>query len=268
MIAPLDVHRIAVRSSLIHHSEQLCFRGAVVGTERGAIQRGASVQRMNYEQPDRQQTALARARYDRVAPVYDLMNLCGELVQRRWRAWLWQQAPQQGRILEVGIGTGRNMPLHPPAADVTGIDLSPRMLARAARRKHKLGAKTNLVLGDVQALELPDNVIDAVVASFVFCSVPDPVLGLREVRRVLRPGARVYLLEHMRAAHPYAGRLMDLLNPLVVNSLGFNINRRTLENITRADLVIEQVRDVGLRGIFKIIVARAPETKATFRVAA
>jgi phosphatidylethanolamine/phosphatidyl-N-methylethanolamine N-methyltransferase len=209
-----------------------------------------------------------RARYDRVAPVYDLMNVCSEYVQRRWRELLWRHAPQQGRILEVGIGTGKNIPWHPCEAEVIGIDLSPRMLARAQRRKETLGARTELVLGDAQALDLPDDSVDATVATFVFCSVPDPVLGFREVRRVLRPGGRVYLLEHMRAANAFLGRLMDIINPLVVALLGFNINRRTLENIERAGLEIEQVQDVGLGGIFKFIVARTPEQPANRRATA
>ena len=212
----------------------------------------------NHQRPDLQQTALTRSRYDRVAPVYDLMNLCSEFIFHRWRQWLWQQAPRRGRILEIGIGTGKNIPFHPRDAEVIGVDLSPKMLARAEQRKRKLGANTELVVGDAQALDLPDDSIDAAVATFVFCSVPDAVLGLRELRRVLRPGGRVYLLEHMRATNERLGRLMDLINPLVVRTLGFNINRRTLENLERAGWEIEATRDVGLGGIFKIIVAHRP----------
>lgn len=207
--------------------------------------------------PDPQQTTLTRARYDRIAPVYDLMNVCSEFVYRRWRAWLWRQVPASGRVLEVGIGTGKNMPFYPPAAQVIGVDLSPKMLAHAQRRKQQLQSQAELVLGDAQALDLPEASVDAAVATFVFCSVPDPVLSFHELRRVLRPGGRVYLLEHMRSAKEWLGRLMDLINPLVVKTLGFNINRRTLENITRAGLDIERAQDVGLGGIFKIIVARS-----------
>jgi len=211
----------------------------------------------NRDRPDPKQTALARARYDRVAPLYDLMNLCSEFVYRRWREWLWQQAPSRGRILEVGVGTGRNIPYHLRDTQVIGIDLSPKMLARARRRKQKLKAHTELALGDAQALDLPDASVDAAFATFVFCSVPDPVLGFRELRRVVRPGGRVYLLEHVRSANEFLGWLMDLINPLVVATMGFNINRRTLENIEKAGLEVEQTQNVGLGGIFKIIVARS-----------
>jgi len=212
----------------------------------------------NHERPDPKQTALTRSRYDRVAPFYDLMTLCNDFLYRHWRKWLWQQMPNHGRIVEVGIGTGKSIPFHPRDAEVVGIDLSPKMLARAQKVKRKLGAHTKLVLDDVQALDLPDESVDATVATFVFCSVPDPVLGFGELRRVLRPGGRVYLLEHMRAANEFIGRLMDFINPLVVTTLGFNINRRTLENIERAGLHIDWTRDVGLGGILKIIVARSP----------
>lgn len=207
--------------------------------------------------PDPKQTALTRARYDRIAPIYDLMNLCSEFVYRRWREWLWQHAPSQGNILEVGVGTGKNIPFYPREAQVIGLDLSPEMLARAQRRKQELQSQAKLILGDAQALDLPAASIDAAFATFVFCSVPNPVLGLRELRRVVRPGGRVYLLEHMRAANEWLGRLMDWVNPLVAGALGFNINRRTLENITRAGLEIEAMQDVGLGGIFKIIIVRS-----------
>lgn len=209
----------------------------------------------NHSQPDPRQTALARARYDRVAPFYDLMNLCSEFAYRRWREWLWRQVPSQGRILEVGVGTGKNIPFHPRNAQVVGVDLSPKMLERARKVKRKLRARTELTLGDAQVLDLPDASVDAAVATFVFCSVPDAVQGFRELRRVLHPGGRVYLLEHMRSANEFLGRLMDVVNPLVVTTMGFNINRRTLENIEKAGLAIERVEDVGLGDIFKIIVA-------------
>src|SRR5713226_4100588 len=126
--------------------------------------------------PDAKQTALTRARYDRIAPVYDLMNLCADFAYRRWREWLWGQVPRQGRILEVGVGTGKNIPFHPREAQVIGIDISPRMLAGAQRRKKKIRASTELRLGDAQALDLPADSVDAAVATFVFCSAPNPVL--------------------------------------------------------------------------------------------
>ena len=94
------------------------------------------------------------------------------------------------------------------------------------------------------------------VSTFVFCSVPDPVLGLKELRRVLLPEGRAYFLEHMRAEHPWLGRVMDGLNPLVVRMMGANINRRTLDNLRLAGFTLEEVTDLSSWGIFRRIVAR------------
>jgi len=117
----------------------------------------------------------------------------------------------------------------------------------------------SLDLGDVQALPHPDDTFDVAAATFVFCSVPDPVLGFRELRRVVRPGGAVVLMEHVRSDNPAIGRVMDLLNPLVVRVMGANINRQTVTNIGKAGLLLERVEDLGAGGIFKLVLARVPE---------
>lgn len=200
-------------------------------------------------------TARTQARYQRIAPFYDRMEGLAERRYHPWRRRLWSLV-QGPAVLEIGVGTGKNLSYYPPNLTMTAIDLTPGMLERARRRAASLGVNATLQIGDAQQLDFPDATFDDVVATFVFCSVPDPVLGLREAARVLKPGGRLLLLEHMRAATPLAGALMDLLNPVVVRMMGANINRRTVENVQRSGLHVEQVEDLGLGGIFKLIVAR------------
>lgn len=182
---------------------------------------------------DSQHTDRIRRRYNRMAPLLDLMGMLEERGHMaRWRRALWSEA--KGDVLEVGVGTGRNLPLYPPHCRVTAIDFSPRLIERARRRASELGLNVDLRLMDVQDLSFPDATFDTVVSTCVFCSVPDPVLGLRELRRVIRPQGRLLMLEHVRSAHWLLGPLMDWLNPVTVGLMGVNINRNTVGNLARA----------------------------------
>lgn len=201
------------------------------------------------------QTAVTKSRYDRIAPFYDLMEWFTERAAfREWRRLLWSRVPA-GRVLEVGVGTGKNMPFYPSGARITAVDLSKRMLQRAETRAREMGLDVELQQMDAQHLTFPDDTFDAAVTTFVFCSVPDPVRGLRELARVVRPDGDIWLLEHVRVDRPLVGPLMDLLNPVVVRIVGANINRQTIENVRRAGLEIVDVEN--LRGdLVKLIHAK------------
>ncbi|RME98776.1 MAG: methyltransferase domain-containing protein [Chloroflexi bacterium] len=202
------------------------------------------------------ETAATKKRYNRIAPLYDAMEWFTERAAfQGWRKALWARVPGQ-RVLEVGVGTGKNFDYHPVQAHMTGIDLSNKMLARARKKAEQTGRSIDLREMDVQQLEFADNSFDAAAATFVFCSVPDPVLGLRELARVVKPEGRILLLEHVRLDQmPIAGTVMDVLDPLVVRVMGAHINRRTVETVQRAGLTLDRVEDMSSTGLVKLITA-------------
>ena len=203
-----------------------------------------------------QDTRKTRHRYDRNAPAYDMMEHVMETrAFQRWRERLWSMV--EGRkILEVGVGTGKNMPFYPAGAEVTAIDLSPRMLDRARIRAREVGCSADVCEMDVQELACPDGSFDSVVSTFVFCSVPDPIAGMREIGRVLRPGGRLYMLEHVLSQKPVLRQLMSMVNPLTVRMTGVNINRETRRNLEVAGFEISTAEALW-SDIFWLLVAEA-----------
>lgn len=200
-------------------------------------------------------TELTRRRYDRAAVFYDYAEGLMELGFARWRRDLWARV-RPGRTLELGVGTGRSLRYYPAAADVTAIDFSPRMLARARRRAARLGVVVDLRNADVQALPFPDASFDTVIATCLFCSVPDPVQGLREAYRVLKPGGQLLLVEHVLSLRPLLGRVMRWLDPLVVRLWGAHIGRDTVANVRRGGFAELEVQDLALDIVKRIVAAR------------
>jgi ubiquinone/menaquinone biosynthesis C-methylase UbiE len=193
-------------------------------------------------------TEVIRRRYDRTSIFYDWMD---RMISPELRKKALAQA--SGKVLELGVGTGNNFPYYPPGCEVTAIDFSPGMLARARKKLHLARAPIKLLEMDAQAMDFPDNTFDTVVATCVFCSVPDPVKGLAEVKRVCKPNGKIILLEHVRSESPVIGWLMDVLNPISLHLIGSNINRRTVQNVISAGIQLQKVED--LRGkIVKLIV--------------
>lgn len=206
-------------------------------------------------QPDNYQTTLTRDRYQRISQIYDLMEILQERRYLPWRERMWAlvRGPE---VLEVGVGTGKNFAFYPKEVRVTGVDLTPGMLDRARKRAVILKRNVTLLLGDTQNLNFPDSSFDSVVATFVFCSVSDPMLGLRELGRVVKPDGQIFLMEHVRSGKQVVGEMMEILNPVVVRVTGANINRRTVENVYRSGLMIDRVNNLGMGDIFKLIIAR------------
>jgi len=200
-------------------------------------------------------TELTKKRYNRIATIYDFMEGIVESSRyARWRELLWSKVEGE-KILEVGVGTGKNFPFYPQSLQITAIDLSEKTLAKAREKAQSQHVKVALRLMDIQKLEFPDETFDSVVSKFVFCSVPDPVQGLKEVKRVCKTGGKVILLEHVLSANRILATIMNLVNPLVVRMMGANINRTTVQNVLISGLTVEKVTDLAT-GIFKLIEAR------------
>jgi ubiquinone/menaquinone biosynthesis C-methylase UbiE len=202
------------------------------------------------------ETDKTRRRYDRIAPVYDLMEgLAEHRVMGAGRRRLWSLV-EGARILEVGVGTGRNIPFYPPGSDVVAIDLSPAMLVRSRKVAEDLGSGVDLRLMDVEHLDFADRSFDAVVTSCVFCSVPHPVAGFAEIGRVLRTAGHGYFLEHVLSRTAVLRPAMRAANPLVVRMMGANIDKRTRDNLEGAGLAIESETDLWL-DVVKLFIVRA-----------
>ncbi len=204
-------------------------------------------------------TEHTRNRYQLISPLYNLMEWPVEqLWYKKWRQKLWQQI-HGPRVLEIGVGTGKNIPYYPSEIQLTGIDLSPGMLKRAKRLlTEKQKDHITLKEMDAQDMDFPDNHFDDVVATFVFCSVPDPVCGLKEALRVTKPGGKLHLLEHMKPDRSYLASLMEKLDAPIHYLSGVHIARQTVANVEKAGWEIDQVQDLTVKGIFKKIEAAKP----------
>jgi ubiquinone/menaquinone biosynthesis C-methylase UbiE len=166
--------------------------------------------------------------YDPLCALYEKLGLA------RWRRWLVEGV--RGRTLDLGCGTGRNLPLLPPGVSVIGLDPAPDALRRARRR----APAVPLVRGSAEALPFRDGTFDTVVSGLVFCSVSDVRRGLGEVARVLRPGGTLRMLEHVRSTRPWKARFQDLLQPAWTRLAGgCHPNRETERAVEAAGFVIE-----------------------------
>jgi ubiquinone/menaquinone biosynthesis C-methylase UbiE len=181
------------------------------------------------------------ARYERIAPLYDLMDLPFE--RRRYRGLrplLFRDLG--GRLLDAGIGTGRNCAYYPPGAEVSGIDTSPAMLARARRRCPTIAETGHLFLMDVTSLQFPNGSFDAAVASFLFCVLPDDqqVPALRELGRVVKPGGFIRLLEYVRPKGRFRRAVSRVWQPWIAWAYGASFDRQTEKHAATAGLEIAE----------------------------
>ena len=186
---------------------------------------------------------LTKKRYDRIAPVYDIFETGMELFWSRWRPRLFAMLGP-GKVLEVGVGTGKNLAFYGPEHQVVGIDLSEKMLAVARQKAGRENLSVVLECGDVQSLDFEDASFDFVCCTCVFCSVPDPVLGLGELKRVLKPEGSLLMLEHVISRKRWIAALMKVFDWIPFHVWGAHINRDTIVNLEKAGFHI--VREENL----------------------
>ena len=153
--------------------------------------------------------------YDRIAPLYDLLDAPYEFTWRgRLRARMFEGL--RGRILDAGVGTGRNIPHYPKDGELVGIDASAGMLEQARRRAGRLGSRVELRQADIMRMDFPDASFDAIVSTFVFCVLDDDqqLPALRELRRVCKPGGTIRLLDYTLSTRPLTKVLMRSLEQM------------------------------------------------------
>ncbi len=188
--------------------------------------------------------------------LYDgLMSLVEPFGMGRWRRRLI--ADTRGRVLEVGCGTGRNLPLYADGVDVVGSDLRLDLLLRARQR----APATVLVAASAEALPFRSRSFASVVSSLVFCSVPRPLVGLREIARVLESGGTLAMMEHVRHTRPFGAWSQDRLQPVWTwLSGGCHINRDTERSVVEAGFTIDPTRRRA-RGTLRLLWARVGEDR-------
>jgi ubiquinone/menaquinone biosynthesis C-methylase UbiE len=147
-----------------------------------------------------------------------------------------------GRVLEVAVGTGKNLPYYPPRCQLIAVDLSREMLNVARKRAAKLSMHVSFVVADAEALPFRDNRFETVVSSLSTCTFPNPVAALEGMARVCRPEGQVLLLEHGRSARQWLGRWQDRHADQFAKPLGCHWNREPLDMVRKAGLKASNAR--------------------------
>jgi ubiquinone/menaquinone biosynthesis C-methylase UbiE len=166
----------------------------------------------------------------------------------------------RGRTLELAIGTGLNLPFYPDGVRLTAVDLSPAMLAVAERRARALGVDAELLVGDAHALGFPDDRFDTVVSTLFFSSVPDPRRAAAEVLRVLKPGGRLLLLDHVRSPILAVRLLERLLDPPLRRFAGCDLMRDPLDYLGAVGFAVESCRRSRLGVILEVVARKGADS--------
>ncbi len=200
---------------------------------------------------------ITRKKWDSAAATFDLMGGLGP--EKRWRQYKERLfSHMDGKILFLAVGTGLDISCFPEGKEIIGIDISPKMLEKAAPRVAGYSGQMTVHRMDVHEMDFADASFDQVYTSCTFCSVPDPVKGLSALRRVLKPGGALRMFEHTGSKYFPFRQMLNFVSPLC-RSLGPELNRDTVANVRAAGFEINKVTNVFL-DVVKTIEATAPAT--------
>lgn len=200
-----------------------------------------------------------RGLWDKYAPRYDRdMGLFERLQFRGGREWVCSRAA--GEVLEVAVGTGRNLACYPNGVRLTGIDFSSAMLEIARRRAAEVGREVTLREADAQALPFPDAAFDTVVCTLGLCGFPDERAAIAEMHRVLRPGGTLLLLDHIGSHHKLIWLGQRLLEKLTVPMLGDYQTRRPLPLVEQAGFVVQRRERLKAGTVERLAAIKPAET--------
>jgi ubiquinone/menaquinone biosynthesis C-methylase UbiE len=203
-----------------------------------------------------EETERLKRHWEREAPTYDRrMGFFERVLFGDGREWVCSRA--SGEVLEVAVGTGRNFTFYPQGVQLSGIDLSPAMLRIARKRAEELGVDADLREGDAQQLPFADASFDTVVCTLSLCAIPDDRRAIAEMKRVLRPGGRLLLLDHVRASSKVWLAVQRVLEPLSRRFSCDHLLRRPLEHVLAEGFEVEQ-RERSKAGIVERLSARKP----------
>jgi ubiquinone/menaquinone biosynthesis C-methylase UbiE len=201
-------------------------------------------------------TDAVRGHYDKTASKYNRqISFFERVLFGGGREWVCSQA--EGEVLEIAAGTGRNLRHYPPGVRLTAIELSPEMIEFARREAAAVGRDADLRVGDAQTLEFPDASFDTVVCTLGLCTIPDDRAAVREAKRVLRPGGRFVLLEHVRSPVAAVQLGERLLEPIMLRFEHDHLLREPLDHLKAEGFEIERVERSKL-GIVERVGARKP----------
>lgn len=179
--------------------------------------------------------------YDEIARAFDRVERpLGRLLLGRLKRKLLKET--RGRVLEVAIGTGSNLPYYPPNCQIYGIDLSLGMLKVAKGQAERIGYPIFLFLMDAENLAFPDNCFDTIVCTFSLCTIPDPIQALREMGRVLKPGGKILLLEHVSTGGKYFKKFQTLFAHWFLEKFGCHLERQTVDNVRIAGFEMKRLQ--------------------------